>query len=97
MIKNFDANILDVSGKEILENGNPTPLKRIVVDALYSSAPDDVHINGEEKLKRALLAKKIFKGGDIEITTDDLIMIKKLCGERCSTLAYSQIHDVLES
>ena len=54
-------------------------------------------IDGIEKMKRGLLAEKIFKAnGEVELTIDEVVLIKQLVGKYLSTLGVMQIWRLLE-
>ena len=69
----FDKVILNLDDKEIKdEKEKPITLKTLAVNALLS----DTKCPGMEKLKKGKLAKRIYKGGEVDLTvkeTSDLI------------------------
>lgn len=91
MIKNFDTELKDLDGKVIIENQAPIPMKKIVVNALLATYPDEPNLNGEEKLARFSLAERVNKGGDVEFSTEDLSKLKTLVGKFHGPLVAGQI------
>ena len=54
-------------------------------------------IDGFEKMKRGELAEKIFKAKDeVELTIDEIALVKQLSGKYLSTLGVMQIWRLLE-
>ena len=54
-------------------------------------------IDGIEKMKRGLLAEKIFKAnGEVELTIEEIALLKHLSGKYLSTLGVMQIWRLLE-
>ena len=54
-------------------------------------------IDGIEKMKRGLLAEKIFKAnGEVELTIEEIALLKQLSGKYLSTLGVMQIWRLLE-
>ncbi len=68
----------------------------VIVDVLDSmpknSPPDEKKLTGSEKLRRGLLAEKIYSAdAPIELPVEDLALIKKLVGEVQTPLVISQV------
>jgi len=81
----FGAVLKSITGEplfEMAEDGKKedVTLKRAVINALMAILPDEKNIGGEEKLKRYLLAQKI-QGGNLEVTPEEVTMIKQLVGK----------------
>ena len=98
MIKNFDAVIKGVDGTPVKdEKGESVFLRNLAVNALYGTFEDERGISGEEKMKRGLLADKIFPGGDVDVTPEEIVMIKKLIGKGFSTLVVTRAYQLLDA
>ena len=86
-----EKKVLDAKGAEVT-------VRSVIVDALDSmprpqpGQRDDKKLSGSDKLKRGLLAKRIYETvGKIELQVDDLSLIKKLVGEMQTPLVVSQV------
>lgn len=88
-IKNFD-NI----EMKLEEGGAVYTAKLAVVNSLL--APEE-RIEGSEKLKRFALAKKVHAGGDLDLTVEQVALIKALTGKFASTLIAGQILNYIET
>lgn len=98
MLRNFDQTMKDLEGKPIKdENEKEITLKSIAVGALMASYPDEQNLSGEEKFKRYNLAVKINKGGEIEVSAEDISDLKKLIGKGFSVLAVGSAYKLLEA
>ena len=96
----FTTPIQTLDGKPILNNpGNqPATLKTITTDALLASFEDEKNITGEEKLKRYLLATRIYANPqNIDLTVEETALIKKLIGKGFGPLIVGQAYEIIES
>lgn len=92
MIRNFDKILSDL-------NGNPLGNEKqgdLIVSALLRTYTDE-HADGVENLKRGILARKIHKGGDIDLNVDELALIKRLVEKHCTPLCLPEIIDAIET
>lgn len=102
--RNFDCNIKDLDGSDVLEKkklpdgteasgpGTAISMKSIVTSALL--APDDA--TGLKKAERYAMAVRLQKGGDIDFTVDELSEIKELVGKFFPPLTVGQIYALIE-
>ena len=88
----------DLDGKEIpSQNGKPATLGGVSVDALLATFQDEQNLSGEEKLKRWELAVKIKNGVDpVELSVEEIALIKKLIGKAYGPLISGQAWQMLE-
>ena len=99
MRKNFDGNILDLDGKEMKETKpgsmeqTPISVKTICVNAILSN---DEKRPGEEQIKRYQLAKRINKGGDVEVTAEEIALIKKAVAANFPPIVTGFVDEKLE-
>ena len=80
------AEMSDEQRETIVEALNKTgrpqiTLKRVAVNALQAIFEDERNLDGSEKLKRWQLAMKIHLGGDVDLTTEEIALVKKLIGK----------------
>lgn len=76
------------------ENGESVTLKKVICSALINSQSSD----GLEKFKRGKLASTIWEAeSEVDLTVDDLSLIKKLVGEVFGALIVYQVWDYLDN
>ena len=85
---------LDVAKFPVVEQVVDLKLKNVAVRAVGAPAKE---ISEEEKIKRLNLSRKIFKGGDVDLTTDECALIKKCIHIMYeSPLIYAEAHEMIE-
>lgn len=66
----------------INKTGRPAlTLKRAMVNALQAMFEDERQLEGEKKLERWKLAMKIHLGGEIDLTAEEIVLVKRLVGK----------------
>jgi len=70
-------------------------LRDICIAALMTDNPEN-RVNGQEKYRRYELATKIKKNDTVEVTTDEIVLIKNLIAEIYPPLVLGQAFDMLE-
>ena len=100
---NFDSEILDLENKPITETVEGkvvnSTLKKICVNALMANLPTPQNVpqeTGMEKFKKFNLSKKIYSGGEVEITAEDITLIKKEVGLCYSAVIVGPVYNLLE-
>jgi hypothetical protein len=98
MLINFTHEIKQLDGKSIpgLGGKEKTTLKDVAVDALLAQFQDEQNLSGEEKCKRYVLATRIYGNDEIELTVEEVALIKKLIGRGFSPLVVGQAYSMLE-
>ena len=91
--KNVDGtNLVDVDTKEVVK------LKPVIVNALLGMFKDEEQLSGGEKLERWQLAIKINNAdGDIELSAEEISLIKLLIGKMFTTIIVGQAFEMLEN
>jgi len=80
----FSELITDQDGVQIMDcagvgcSGPPLTLGIVSLRALTAQFDDDKNLSGEDKFKRGELALRVYKGGVIDLTAEDIATIKKL-------------------
>lgn len=82
----------DEDEKETFED---LTLGKVCVGALMSFNPES-RISGEEKVKRYDLALRIYKGGIIDVTSEEIVLMKKRVGEGFAVIVVGQVLKMLE-
>lgn len=84
MAIDFNQRLTQLDGTPFLENDGtpekiPTTLRRICVNALLATYPDESTLPGEQKLSRFDLAKKIQQAtGDLKLTPNEAQLLRTL-------------------
>lgn len=95
---NFETPLkaLDETVIQTEKNGEKTPflLKTACIESLMTELPQE-NQSGEQKLKRALLAKRIFDGTEIEITPEESALLKERIGKAYSALIVYAAYGIL--
>jgi len=93
---NFTVGLKNLEGKTLKDKGKDLTLKDVSANALLGNYQDE-KIDGEEKLKRFLLATKIYESkGDLELTVDEIKMTKDLIARGYSILVTGRALQILD-
>lgn len=96
MLVNFDKELVDFEGKMIPNtSGQPATLRGIAVDALVATYQGEDKLSGEEKVKRFILAEKLYKGEN-EVSVEEIALLKNLIGKAFATIVVGQAWQILE-
>jgi len=77
----FTAPMVDLDGNPFTnDKGQPVgaTLGSVAENALLAAYPDEGSLPGEEKVKRFVLARKIHEAKNVELSAEDVALIKKL-------------------
>jgi hypothetical protein len=97
MIINFAQNLKDLDGNDINDEKNGLmTLGKVSASALLSVFPDEKDLSIEEKMTRNDLAEKTWKGGELDLTVDELAKIKGLVNKAFATRIVAQAAKMLE-
>jgi hypothetical protein len=93
-MKNLDGE--EIREKRILADGSeeirPAVANRIIANVL---ANDMSEVSGEEKARRFKLAQVFYSKDEVEISPEDVVLIKQLVAKNLIPLVVSQIYDIL--
>jgi hypothetical protein len=103
---NFEAKISNVYGNEILgEDNEPIRLGSLCVNALMGIFEDEKELDGNEKIRRTLMAERIVKRSKgatvtyarINLDAEDVVLLKKLSNKMFPSPAiYTAVVRLLE-
>jgi hypothetical protein len=100
---NFDSEVLNLENKPLVEtiDGKVVnyTLKKICVNALMANIPTPQNApqeTGMEKFKKFELSKKIYNGGEVEVTAEDITLIKKQVGVCYGAIIVGPVYNLLE-
>lgn len=89
-LKDLEGNVLkDPDGKQGTVFG-------VIIDALLTPQRGEESLPGEEKLKRWELARKIHGKFDVDLSLDELTLIKTLVGKAFGPVVVGQVWSLLE-
>jgi len=88
-LKTLTGETFKMDDKEIL-------LSEMCVDALLATEQNEP-IGGQEKMKRWEIAKKIHNKEEVEITSEEITLIKERVGKILITPIVGSINDLLEA
>lgn len=102
---NLEIKGLDGEPMQFVENeGKATEkkvtltFKKVSTDSLMAMFQDEKDLTGEDKIKRAMLAQKIYSATDIvELSLDEAQQVKKVVNKLYGTMPYFRVHEILES
>lgn len=86
---NFKTTLIDYDGKplpqvmvgpdgRVVPSGNELTLRTVAVNALSAEHADERGLSGEDKVKRAALALRIHQQDDVELTAEEIALLKRL-------------------
>lgn len=82
-------------GQPLLDGEKPILARDIAIKCLtYQVNGDDA--NGEEKFRRGALAARLMSADEVEITTDEAALLKKLCGMAFGTVVVFPFWNFIE-
>lgn len=74
----IDRHVQDITGKAY----EGLTIKDLMVKALCAAYKGEEHLEGPEKLKRGVLAQKIYTSDtEVELTAEEVALIKQLIGK----------------
>lgn len=94
MLKNFDTQVTDlITGKPISDGVTKEPLTvgTVAVTALLTSNEGDP--KGDEKARRYRLASRLCHGGELDVTAEDLTLLKSVVGANYMPLVVGQFYE----
>ena len=101
MKRNLNVILKTLDGKplrEAHESGErDVLLSHLAVNALLVNYPDEQSLSGEDKVKRFKLAQQINDAdGDVEVTAEQVSLLKSLIAKGYTPLVVGQAYEILE-
>ncbi len=79
---NFSTVLTDPDGAPIRDGDQKVmTLGRAAMMALMGTYPEDVAASTEEKMRRGLLAQRVYNAGREDVSAEDVVLIKKYIGK----------------
>lgn len=100
MLINFSESLKGLDGQPIIENGKERLLNEVCINALGAT-----HLNEKgqpenptpmEKEKRFALIRKIYRSGEIDLSAEEVVLIKQMVDKSYGTLWSGLIKEMLE-
>jgi len=76
MKRNFNHTFTQLDGQPFKQDDEVFTLKDAALAALQATLDDDRHVSGTEKVRRYKLALAIHSGDPVELTAEDVALIK---------------------
>ena len=96
----FSRRITDLDGKDIPasadKGANPLDLARVAGLALLAQSPDDARMAQEAKLARFNLAIKVHSGGRVDLTSEEVTLLKGAISAAYPPLVVGRAVEILD-
>jgi hypothetical protein len=89
----LDAPITDLEDKPF--PGGET-LRTVLLGACLNTLRADELMDAKQKVTLYLLSKKIAEKGDVELTSDDIVLLKDRVGKAYNPLVVGRVYEVLD-
>lgn len=99
MKMNFDTVMTDLKGQPVMEPpkaGGPATMLKLSDVTLNALMALDESDNVDVKVKKFKIAMKVSQGGEIELSPEDIVLIKSCIGKFYSPLAVGRAHELLD-
>lgn len=90
---NFSASIVDLDGKPLADD---LTLGSMATNALMGGFEDERALPGEDKAKRLKLALRIHGAGEVDLSAEEIALIKKLIAKAYLTLPSARAWQLLD-
>lgn len=96
--------LTDLDGKDIhnpVRNGEtieaiPVTLRYVFLEALLGMDQDEKGLSGADRYARYKLAEKIKEGDRVEVSIEEIKMMKDVAGKKFTPLVVGRVWDILE-
>ena len=97
VLKSLNGSDITSPPEEGGEERKPFLMRTVCINALLEPRPEDKNLTGEKKVKRYHLAMEIYKTkGKIDLSIDDIKLLKDLIGKMPSPLIVGQAFNILD-
>lgn len=102
MIYKMSQQLKTIKGTPLKEQGEDGELTPITLGAMACSSllthfKDETNLSGDEKAKRYKLCMRIVDQNEVDLSIEEIALVKKLIGKHPSALCVGQAFDMLES
>lgn len=96
MKRDFRQPIVNFEGTQLKDDGRDVTLATVAINALLAAIPNEI-VTGEAKARRYALALKINADpGDVNVTVEELALLKAEIGKVYAPLVVGRAYDLLE-
>ena len=92
---NFSQVLLDLEGNALKDGGKDVTLGAMAAQALLAADPNTPE-SGEEKARAYDVATKVYRGGEVELSVEDVSLTKKKIGQHMTAIVVGQAFRMLE-
>ena len=92
----FDAPILALDGTPMRDGENPATLKALACTALAAMFNDEPSLSATDKYQRFALGLKLVDGGEVDLSVEEIGLIKKLIGKAYPPVTMGRAYDLLD-
>ena len=93
---NFNVGLKNLKGETLKDKEEELTLKNVSINALLGNYKDE-NIDGNEKLKRFMMATRISEAtGEIELENDDITLVKNMIAKGYSTVVTARAWQILD-
>lgn len=86
-----------VTGDPVILEHRDLTLKAVCFNALRAQIPGDESMTGEDKVKFYALGHKLSAGGVVDLTTDELALLKNRIGRAYDFITFGRSSEVLDT
>lgn len=87
----FSKPITDLDGKPVED----LTLRVVALNALMAMLPDEQNLPGDQKVARFALAMRVNAGGEVDVSPEDIALMKTLIGKTYGALAVGRAYEIL--
>lgn len=91
----FNQNLVDLAGENIVIQDEEVTLRSVCVNALLSEFQNE-NSTGEDKVKRYELAKRIYENDELELEAKQIALLQERVGKNYLPLIVGQATKMLE-
>jgi len=93
---NFDTELKDIKGDPIKDGDSHLKLGTVVVATMFNVLQEDANVSAQQKVSMFKLAQKADAGGEQEITSEDVTLIKNRAAKMYGALVVGRVVEALE-
>ena len=97
MQRDFSLAFKTFDGTPIVQDEKPLTLQRVSINALMTPMDDEKNLGGEDKFARYKLASRINATSVVEVTAEEIAMLKKLIGKVYAPIIVGPAFEALEA
>lgn len=90
-------NLKDLAGEVLKDQEQkPVTLGKVFVNALLNNIPEESDISSDEKLRRFKLAQRFYSEETVNLTSEEVVLMRQLISKNYGVLVTGQILDWLK-